>query len=212
MLIILRHTIASAATLLLVSCATNVNLTSSPPGVDVFLGTEKLGTTPIFLREQDLGQVTAGGHYLRLINDGYKPVHIWFPTNTRGLEFNVNMLPFKREDKNTVSELFQGRLTSLARKYLEAQTSLLKGGSEGAAKAEGLVNEFPQYASSHFLQSIAAIRANDNKKAFESISSAVRINPSDPSYATLYSAIDGKENVDANATGGEDEESQEAGL
>ena len=207
MMLIFRNMITIAGMLLLVSCATSVNLTSSPPGVDVYLGTEKIGTTPVFLREQDLGKVTAGGHHLRLQSDGYKPVHIWFPTSTRGLEFNVNMLPFKREDRNTVSELFQGRLTSLARRFLDAQSSLLKGGSDGAAKAEELASEFPQYASSHFLQSVAAIRANDNESALKSISSAVRINPSDPSYATLYSAIGGTENLNAKAEGSTDEKS-----
>ena len=182
-------------------CATSLSMSSSPPGATVYEGEHKIGTTPLDISDEQVKIDVAGGHLLRVEEDGYERVYVWVPAGARKLSFSVNLVPFARDrerQRNFVRvNASPDRLDRISARLLKLQSELLAGEGNGGAELDALVSSEGGLGASYYLSALAALRATKVDDAKEKLKIAIELSPHEADYYNLYRQIGGAPLVSA---------------
>lgn len=171
------------------SCITNLNLSSSPPGAEVFVGDKKIGVTPLEIGSSDLTEESGGGYIMSLQYPGYDKVWLWIPFGFRNLTTNINLLPFRAGKNTEVLQFSRADADQKLEKMMMFQTELLVRKSSDVP--EDLSTEFPLTAAGHYLQALNLLNRGDTASAKESLLKALLISPNDSTYVGVYRELGG---------------------
>lgn len=175
------------------SCATSITVSSSPPGVDVFDGDKKIGTTPLEVSADKLSQEVADGRLIRFERQGYRKVWFWFPNGIRNMTVTVNLQPFfiVQDEQTKARNFSRAEMDAISSQILDLQSDLLLADQVDPAKTTKVISQSGSIGASQYLLALTEMRQGNNDKAKVALRQAILMSPSEPDYVILYRDLGG---------------------